>query len=84
MVNTTSLEEYVQKMDEAQPIMVYEGCTVCNRITIRIPHTLLRDMLINCEQSAERDILITKLKEAHISDNLKDMLEKNHIFEKIS
>lgn len=84
MRNTDSLEEYVQKMDEAQPIIVYEGCKVCNKITIRIPHTLLRDMLVNCEPSAERDILITKLKEADISDSLKDMLEQNHIFEKVS
>ena len=62
-------------------ILVSEGCGECGKVTLRIPHQLLADMLKNCERSNDRDILICKLKNMEKSMNLSACLDREKIWD---
>lgn len=83
MIDDMTIEDYFKEVDDNSLIWVKEGCKTCQKITIRIPHLLLVDMLKNCEQSGLRDLLIQKLKDGDISDQLRNTLKVNHIWDKI-
>lgn len=75
---------YVKELDSEPLIWINEGCKTCGKITLRIPHLLLIDMLKNCEQSVLRDMLIMRLQEDDVSEQLRHSLEANHIFDKLN
>lgn len=61
--------------------VIKEGCKNCGKITIRIPHQLLADMLKNCKQSDDRDMFIRQLRKIDKSQNLSACLEREGIWD---
>lgn len=67
--------------DYGTRIMAFDKCGNCGLITLRVPYQLLVDMLKNCKKSLDRDELIRHLKYIRKSDNLKECLNREKIWD---